>query len=280
MAMSERKGKAARVVFACALLLFTGLMLANLISTAKQDDHPRAWTGRWPGFAMTGAAFAVTALMLRNRPAAGTHYWGFVGVLTLSALLAAGYSYNPEETEQSGHAQAIPLEFDGWIGQDREVDPVVIRVLETDDIIQRAYQREQDSVGLAVIFSMNKRKAAHPPEQCYAAQGFEVVELEPDSFSTKDGKTVSARRLILMKGGRYQAVLYWYRAGDLSTGNFLRQQIHVILSSLNPFTPAAKRVALIRLTTPLRELSEKKRAMSTLKDFAGSVFDEVKTALD
>ncbi len=292
--MGEPRGGSmlARFLFGCMILVCGAAVLAGLVVAAGKDDNTGAWRGRTLGFVMSGVALAVGAAMIGFARRGQTHYWGMVGALTLAALLTGAYSYKTGVPRLGDRAEAIPLVIGDWAGSIHPVDDSTRRALGTDDIVMRSYRRPStisgrgepveprgpdDLVSLAVVLSMGARKVAHPPEQCYAADGFEMNDIALDSFTTKDGQTVRARRLHIIRGNDDQFVLYWYKAGDLNTPVFLEQQIHIILSNL---LMRSETVALVRLSTQVKSINEKPdEAMGRLKDFARDLFPEIKARL-
>ena len=273
----------ASVVLASVIVVLAVLVLVDLVVSAAGggagSGDGRAWLGMWLGFAMAAVAIAVGVVVIVRGKPGETHYWGMVGALTLAALVTGACWYRPAAPYAGQRAEAIPMRIGEWRGVRHTIDERTKRVLATEDMIMRSYRRGTDVVGLAVIFAMGSRKVAHPPEQCYAAGGSELEDSAEDSFATKDGRTVGVRRLVVVTQKVTTAVLYWYRAGDLNTPSFVRQQWHVILSSLNPFVRSQRRVALIRLTTGLTGQGDMLRARALLKEFAREVFPEIEAKL-
>ena len=221
------------------------------------------------------------AVMVKFGRRGDAHYWGMLGALTLAALLTGAYSYKPKVPQMGDIAEQIPLTIGDWRGVSHEVSEGTKKILKTEDIIMRTYRNQEtdESVGLAVIFAMSKRKVAHPPEQCYAADGYEIEQIEEDSFTTKEGQTVKARHLLIVRKGNDQVVLYWYRAGKLNTPSLVRMSLHVILSNLlmRPQT----RVGLIRLATSIADTDAATiaAARERLKRFAREILPEIEAKL-
>jgi len=270
-----------RIILACVIIALAVVVAVGLIVSASRDDDPGAWSGRALGFIMVAVSLAMGAAMIKFGKPGDTHYWGMAGALTIAALLTGAYSYKPEAPQMGDFAEKIPLRIGEWRGTSHEVSEGTKKVLKTEDIIMRSYQnqRTQEAVGLAVIFAMSKRKVAHPPEQCYAADGYEIEQIEEDCFTTEEGQTVKARHLLIMRKNNDQVVLYWYRAGQLNTPSLVRMSLHVILSNLlmRPQT----RVGLIRLATTIENADDATiaAARERLKRFAREVLPEIEDKL-
>ena len=275
-----RTGRSA-IILACVIIALAVVVGVGLIVSASRDDDPEAWSGRALGFVMVAVSLAMGAAIIRFGKPGDTHYWGMAGALTIAALLTGAYSYKPKAPQMGDIAEKIPLSIGEWRGTSHEVSEGTKKILKTEDIIMRTYQnqRTQEAVGLAVIFAMSKRKVAHPPEQCYAADGYEIEQIEEDSFTTKEGQTVKTRHLLIMRKNNDQVVLYWYRAGQLNTPSLVRMSLHVILSNLlmRPET----RVGLIRLATTIENADDATIAAprERLKRFAREVLPEIEDKL-
>lgn len=276
--MPDLRGKRATVLMACIIIVCAAAAVIALFYAASQDNDAGAWKGRTFGFVMGGVGLAVGVAMIPFSKPGETHYWGFVCGMTMAAILTGAYSYKSKVPQAGDRAQKIPLEIKDWIGRSLTVDKSTIKALKTSDIVMRNYKRGSDVISLAVIFSMGKRRSAHPPEQCYGASGYEMELIEYDTFDTADGGTADCKRLVINKDKRRTAVLYWYKADKLNTGSIVRMSLHSILSDL---MMSSTRIALIRLTTPLASLDdeEKKRAFALLKEFARDALPEIEKAL-
>ena len=274
--MAEPRRGRAPLILAVIILALALLVLGILVVSAARDG---VWQGRLSGLVIAAVALAVGAAMLRPGKPGESHYWSLVGVLALGALVVGAYSYKPKTPQAGNRAEAIPMEVGGWRGVADKVPQETIDVLRTKDIIMRRYQRGSDEVGLAVIFAMSKRKVAHPPEQCYAALGYEMEKIRDDSLLTKDGRVVRARRLVMRYRGQSHVAFYWYKAGDLNTPSFFRQQLHIILSSL--LMRSEIRVALIRFTATLDpgHGNGEERAVARIKEFAAEIFPYIEEKL-
>lgn len=297
--MTRSRSGRSTVVFACVLIAVALAVLTSLVLAAVRDDGARPWTGRLFGLATGAAAVAVGAAMIRRAGEGKPHYWGMVGALALGALLTGANSHKPEAPPASRSVEAIPMRIERWHGTPLEEKPETRRkteeILGTKDIVMRRYTRPGERyVDLAIIHAESNRKVAHPPEQCYTAAGNELLDTGTETLTVGGGRRLQAQRLVLMgkpraeasgeavsahePGGMF-AVLYWYRAGDLNTPSFLRQQLYVILSNLNPFKPRGIRVALIRLSTPIQNRGETDAAVARMAELARSLFPHIEKNL-
>ena len=275
--MPDTSGRLAQIAMACVVILCALVAAAGLCMSASGDDAPDAWSNRAFGLVMAGVAVVVGVVMLGYGKPGENYYWGFVLAMTVAAMFTGAYSYKPTMPQEGQRAEQIPLVIKDWIGQPLPVDESTIKALRTSDIIMRHYVRGDDLVTLAVIFSVGKRRSAHPPEQCYSASGHEMDEIEYDTFEAADGRTINCKHLLINRQKQRTAVLYWYKADDLNTASLARMSIHSIIADL--MMSSGTRVALIRLTTSLTSLDKRDEALALLKEFARDALPEMEKAL-
>jgi EpsI family protein len=95
---------------------------------------------------------------------------------------------------------------------------------------------------------------------CLVGAGWEVLKQD----SAQVGIAFSAKRLLLVKGDAYQAVLYWFKTGDQVTGNFFLNALQWTKNQMTFDTPAS---SMIKLATPVGRDGEA-AAFAALDDFA------------
>ncbi len=197
-----------------------------------------------------------------------------MALLALTAVVSVLTLYPTQHESGVNRTSRVPLVVGDWFGRDLAVGEDVKRILETDDVIQRNYVNPVLSpvpVQLAVVFSADNRRVAHPPEVCYKAAGWEVNHkstIEPQGLSPMI-------RLILADGGERELVLYCYKAGPELTANYLRQQFNLMTNQL--FTGATSSV-LIRLSTMIHKSEQ--TATDRVLAFARRMMPELAAELD
>ena len=196
-----------------------------------------------------------------------------LGLLAATAWFSATALYPQRMERDHIKARDLPMELDGWRGSDVLVPEYVYRILETRDVVQRDYSspRHGDPVQLAVVYSPDNRRVAHPPEVCYIAGGWEVtgkrvVELEglPPMV-----------RLVISYGRHKELVYYCYKSGPDFVANYYRQQINIIRNYMLGRPTAS---ALIRFSTPIPGGEE--AAEGRLIEFTRAMMPVVRETLD
>ncbi|MCL5271486.1 MAG: EpsI family protein [bacterium] len=187
--------------------------------------------------------------------------------------VAAGVSalgfYQGRMERGAPQAEKLPLVIGPWIGTPVAVEDYVKRILETDDVVQRNYLNARFGVmpvQLAVVFSHDNRRVAHPPEVCYRGAGWEVQEsrtIEPEGAPP-------LVRLILGSGSRRDMVLYCYLAGSRLTANYYRQQYNIVV---NQVMRRATSSALIRFSSPID--ADERATEERILDFVRAMMPEI-----
>ncbi|HOE97500.1 MAG TPA: EpsI family protein [Candidatus Sumerlaeota bacterium] len=196
--------------------------------------------------------------------------------LVLMGLGAGGSALMLFPTSQvrgSDTAEHLPMETGDWYGQRVPVEEYVKQILETDDVIQRNYINPLLSpvpVQLAVVFSPDNRRVAHPPEVCYRAAGWEAMDkrvIEPAGLPPM-------MRVKMSYGGRDDLILYCYKAGDELTPNYYNQQLKTVYNQLR-MQPTVS--ALIRFSTAIGE--DEAEAEARILALASEMLPHIMTTL-
>ena len=186
-------------------------------------------------------------------PLAAKRYATLVAALAVTAILTIYLTVGKPVIPDLRVAESIAMDLGPWKGESIPVDNLTKKILETDNIIIRNYTRpgEPAPVTLAIIYSENDRKVAHPPPICYAGAGWTVEKqdtapLHLDGDDPADRQNIA--RCTVEKSGFRILALYWYMTGDVYTGNYLEAQLRLLINKL-----LRKRtsIALIRLSTTI-----------------------------
>jgi len=196
-------------------------------------------------------------------------------LITLSVLflgftaLSLYFYYSGKPIHGVLHAKKIPLQIGGWSGIDIPMDEQTIRLLETSDILFRAYtQKGIAPVYLCIVFAQNNRRSIHPPEVCYIASGWEVGE--KDYFPSTEFSIepeFNATRLMITKNFDKQLIYYWFKAGELFTSSAFRHQLNLALGQILFRNTSG---ALIRISTVIKN-EDRAGAKQRLDQFTQTV---------
>ncbi len=133
----------------------------------------------------------------------------------------------PPKSDVGGLATAIPCRMGKWtaLPVDDRIGgtPDEREILQTDAIFTRTYRcGTMPAFDLSIVYAEDNPNAVHPPELCYKGGGW--TETPPrDTIELPVGEQVYRlnRRHFLRGDGRRMWVLYWFKAGSVSTPRYL-----------------------------------------------------------
>lgn len=139
----------------------------------------------------------------------------------------------------------LPLEINGWVGEEIQVPDRSKRILGTENIILRCYRKDLLPVNLYILECASNRASFHPPEYCYVGGKTEMIERGSRTIRWEGGAVHAHRFLFLGPRGR-NLVYYWYTFGAKILSSYYLQQIDVVLSNImgNPQPALLIRVSI------------------------------------
>ncbi|MCC6796764.1 MAG: EpsI family protein [Candidatus Hydrogenedentes bacterium] len=190
-------------------------------------------------------------------------------VLILALALLAFSHVRIVNAQKSANMEAaapvtldIPREIaDYRARRDHEIDETTRAILEGSTIMIRDYAAPGGRyVQLSIVHAGSTRRSLHFPEVCLVGDGWEIVK----QHQTPIGILFTAKELVLVKGERSEAVLYWFKTGEHVTGDFFRNAFEWAKNQITFGEPTS---SMIKLTTPIGPGGER-AAFDTLQDFA------------
>lgn len=237
------------LIYAVAIALFTAV-----------DIPVRRWAPAAPESEDTPPAIQAPTLSI-SKPVALATIALLFGLMGLHLkIVRAQAAANMEKAAPL--ALDIPREVaDYQARRDHEIDETTRRILENSAILIRDYAAPGGRfVQLSVVHAGSTRRSLHFPEVCLVGDGWEIVKQR----QTPIGILFSAKQLVLVKGERSEAVLYWFKTGDHVTGDFFRNALEWTKNQVTFGEPTS---AMIKLATPITPGGERE-AFNTLEDFA------------
>ena len=192
----------------------------------------------------------------------------FIIVISILAVVSIiGFvSYLPTRFDISLKVKVadFPMNVGEWQATDIPLSERDYEILETRNLIMREYKNTKgNSVYLYIVYSEDNRKVSHPPEICLSGGGLSIL----NKASMQITDSIRATRLLTEKGDLRQLVIYWYKAANLNTDKYLKQQLKVVLDrTLGKRTSCA----LIRVSTDIRGEGEA-AALGLIKSFAKEI---------
>ena len=171
-----------------------------------------------------------------------------VFVLTTACMVAL-LSYLPNRFDNTSEIKVadFPKTIGQWSSRDIPLTEKDYSILETKNLFVRDYKDARgQSVYLYLVYSEDNRKVSHPPEVCYMGSGVTIV----NKSSVKIAGSIPATEFIVEKGNIRQLVVYWFKAGNIYTDQYLKQQSKIAMGRLFGRRTSG---ALIRLSADIKD---------------------------
>lgn len=169
-------------------------------------------------------------------------------VLVLTAGIAR-WQMQPTAVTPAASLDQLPLDFGRWRGQPAaNYSADVVSALGVDDYVNRSYANDaghQANLYVGYYRSQEQGAAIHSPLNCLPGAGWEPERVERVTFGRG-----SARRVVVRKGARRFAVVYWYQTPTRLEGDEYRSRLYTVLDTLRYGRNDA---ALVRVMVAIRD---------------------------
>jgi hypothetical protein len=173
---------------------------------------------------------------------------------------------------------SLPLNLEGWTGEDVPLDPEIERVAGEDEFVNRRYRsgRLGRTVNLYIGYVGRPRsRLSHRPDLCYPVQGWEKLQERRLAFQTRQGSTVPGTLYEFRSpdlGGPRDLVLATY----LVNGQFSGDRAALGAYNSRQAAPLARHgVYLARIQMSLSATGDGSADSAVLADFASTVVDPI-----
>ncbi len=107
-------------------------------------------------------------------------------------------------TMPAGWLDALPLEIDGWTGEDDAMEESIIEATDTDAHLNRVYINDSRTAAVSMFLGYGiqlRDLAPHRPEVCYPGNGWLVGGTTDEEVTLADGSVLACRILNFHRGG-------------------------------------------------------------------------------
>jgi EpsI family protein len=138
-----------------------------------------------------------------------------VAAAVLVGGIFATHSFKPK---QAAELQKPLSDFPSEIGfsrsEDRPFEQQVVRVIGTDDYINRVYLGSKLPIELYIGYYKDQRSGdkIHSPKNCLPGSGWEPVRSTRVQIGSEEGVPVLVNGYLVAQGTRRDIVLYWYQS--------------------------------------------------------------------
>lgn len=129
-----------------------------------------------------------------------------------------GYTFEVVPLKQS--LADMPLELDGWRGQDVPIDDSVLKMLNAQETLNRVYRSPDGNTVVCHISAWLRpdsisEAAPHIPKLCYTNTGWSILAERQVPVKTPDGD-ITLTALLLERQEDRIVVAYWYQMGAVN----------------------------------------------------------------
>ena len=149
----------------------------------------------------------------------------------LAAIAIAGHLAQRPVKKQTGSLhlfERVPVEIQGWRGEDAQVSQAVIEYLSPDAFLSRIYRKGELAITFTAIFAREWR-SIHSPAGCYPNQGWHTIERKRILIrgNSPGPAELHAEQLFVTRSGEYRLVMYLYAYPGGTTSNWTEQCMRI-----------------------------------------------------
>lgn len=195
-----------------------------------------------------------------------------VGLVVVAFLLVRTIDTREELIPEREKFVSFPLYFDGWTGEQKNLQPIVYNKLALTDYILNNYSKEPaPPVNFYVAYYESQRKGVspHSPRVCIPGGGWSITDLERVKLDIKGQKElVNVNRVIIQNGQNRQLVYYWFKQRGRDIANEYWMKWYLLTDSLSRNRTDG---SMVRLTTLIMPNEKETDAESRLNEFLSTV---------
>jgi EpsI family protein len=158
----------------------------------------------------------------------------------------------------------LPLTLGEWQGKSFPADERIMRILETEYILDRDYvNRQGRHIYLSIVYYQDNKIGFHNPESCNAGVGARIVQKDVQTMNHNDGirgEDLKVNRLILERTQGNKVILYFFVSGNYMTHDYLKFRLHMMKQQMGFRKPSGAQIQIhssigpdLNATVPIME---------------------------
>ncbi len=195
-----------------------------------------------------------------------------VALLILSFVFIQSIDRREEVIPEREKFVNFPLQFDGWAGQQDNLQPIIYDQLKLTDYVLNDYAKEASPpVNFYVAYYASQRKGAspHSPQVCVPGGGWSITDLQRVDVDLENhGGFLKMNRAVIQNGPHKQLVYYWFKQRGRDIASEYWMKWYLLTDSINMNRTDG---SLVRLVTPIAPNEKEVDADNRLKDFLATV---------
>jgi EpsI family protein len=203
-----------------------------------------------------------------------------VTVLLLAAGAFGNYlRFSERRPDRQAAFEVIPLESNGYVGQERRFSDESYEILKADTSTLRYYlgpDGERFWLFIAYFKSQRYGSQIHSPKHCLPGGGWRIQQIEPYRLSLPGGVTKEVNRLIIADRDQKQLMFYWFETRGGAIRNEFGLKYDLMRNSLLLRPTDA---AIIRLTLPIAHGETIEAATTKAIDYFSAFYPSIAASL-
>jgi EpsI family protein len=163
--------------------------------------------------------------------------------------------------------EKLPLTLGGWQGRSFPVEERVLRILETEYILDRDYvNRDGRHVFLSIVYYPDNKIGFHNPESCNTGAGSKIIQRDVLCIGNQESNTQAdgfkANKLILQRMQGDKVILYFFMSGNYMTHDYLKFRLHMMKQQMGFRRPSGAQIQIHSTVAP-----DLKTTLPVMEDF-------------
>jgi len=177
-------------------------------------------------------------------------------LLALAFALRCALTARPVRLAAGYTLDRLPVEMGGQPAVDLPLSPFEVELLAPDGgkILQRRYDSGPQVVWLAAVQSRTDWRVQHPPQICYTAQGWRILEQGGQALPESG---LRVQRMLVEKDARQRLVYYLYTDGRHWTSSYFWRIFHAL--SDRAVRAAVSTWVMVQISTPYTSTEDEAR---------------------
>jgi len=169
-------------------------------------------------------------------------------ILFIFLLLTAGFVFM--DSSLSGGVRTInldklPLTLGEWQGKSFQTDERIMRILETECILDRNYTNSKGrNVYLSIVYYPDNKIGFHNPESCNTGEGAKIIRKDVQSIANGKSEDFKVNRLILERTQGNKVILYFFVSGNYMTHDYLKFRLHMMKQQIGFRRPSGAQIQI------------------------------------
>jgi len=201
-------------------------------------------------------------------------------MLLVTSIIAEMLRYDPASDQKTNAyvMKNVPLNFGKWHGKDVNLDTQVYEILETKNIIHRAYISDDgENVFLSIVHYNDTKVDFHAPEACIGGRGLKTKKTTKTITLLNNGvkKDINIAEMITTRPTEKTLTYYFFKTGEFLGQNYIRMRLSIAKNKIMHNDTSG---SLIRVSTNLPPNNYDKSA-DILAVFLQDIFPKLQETL-